>query len=196
VLRPQIAGGLITQMRDHGGIVAKPQSGTRLHENMVRNLIVNLGTLHPFNSFLTVSFKYRRSHLGHWTPMDVQDIADCYRMMGSFSRYLSDEAYGRCRSGRSKEGGIPLIGIPEYLSRSGEPTYPHYHVVLKCPLDQESQWRRYTREFWAKMAVKHTIAIDVQFKDCYDPVGALDYAMKHSDPGFTIQNMITSGRLH
>jgi hypothetical protein len=128
--------------------------------------------------------------------MNVHDISDCRRMMAGFGNYLSNKLNGRSRLERPKATGIPMIAIPEHLSRSGQPTHPHYHAILMFPVDQNDEWRRDSSQFWRKVAIRHTIAIDLEFKDCYDPVGALGYAMKNSDAHFTVQSLITSGRLH
>ena len=146
--------------------------------------------------FITVSF-VQTDPLSKRFCLTKKDASDAYSMMAAYAKAVTEKAYGRSnKRTKSPETWLPMVLIPEYRTKTGEPTYMHYHGLIRLPESREVELQNFTVSFWRSLGVRNfNSPIKAEIEPATTIIGSALYSSKNLEDGFTLEKTIVRGPL-
>jgi hypothetical protein len=145
------------------------------------------------NWFITIPFPYIMND-GKRYRSKKDDLPTFVGLIEAYANMLATRGVKRLKRERLPDEWLPIIAVPEYRTKAGEDTFPHWHCLVRFPEGQEAELLKLSSEFWQKQGQKHCGGpVIPHFEPAYDIAGVSDYSLKWLEDQVTLENTIVRG---
>lgn len=146
------------------------------------------------NWFGTVTFEVVLDDKGNKMLARKEHMPYLREFMRRYVHKLSQKAHKRWKRARRSTEWVPTLAFPELKSRGGAPTLPHYHFMLRLPVEREDELISFSHQYWQRIGIKECgQPIIPHFQRISDAERLTKYILKNIDQTHTIQFNIGRG---
>lgn len=161
----------------------------------IRNHLISVAKEYNLDYNVTISFVQTELKAKKFC-LTKKDTPDAFRMVRAYSKAVTEAAYGRSNKlTKTPEAWLPMILLPEYRdAETGEPTFLHYHGLIRLPRGREQELIEFTTKFWIEIGQRN---FNSPIKSEVEPArtlgGSMYYGSKWFEDQFTLEKSVICG---